>query len=200
MREADKVQLVSTTSDDRQVVVANDAVPQAFILESNVTPQAKSDLAFVTIGEDRPLVVQESISLVEIVSVGTQGPPGAQGVPGPAGGSSVLLEAGETIFGLRAVQAQGGLIFNADTSDVALAQGSVVGVALQSGGIGDDLLVQLSGELTENSWSWLPGYVYCGPDGSLTQSPSDLGWLITIGRVVSPTTIVVDIGQLFIRT
>lgn len=199
MRETDEVNLVTSTNDDLQVVVANDGACHAFIIESNVAPTEKVETAFVTIGEDIPYVTPDTISRVEIVSSGSQGPPGAQGKPGPAGGTSLTLAAGETIFGLRAVQAQGGTVYNADTSDTDLIFGSVAGIALQSVVLGEEVEVQVAGELTEPSWNWAPGYVYCGPDGSLTQSTGGTGWLLIVGRVVDPTTIIVDIGQLFIR-
>ncbi len=145
----------------------------------------------------RDVVVKDPVTVV-IDTGGKQGIQGPEGPPGPAGGSSVVLTAGETIFGLRAVRAAAGIIYRPDLSVIAHSD-AVVGVALQSGGAGAQLSVQVSGELSESSWSWSPGAVYCGPDGVLTQTPPDSGWLLSIGRATSATTIIIDIDTAYIR-
>lgn len=139
---------------------------------------------------------------VELVTKGPKGDDGEEGPPGPpgpAGGTAVLWPPGETIFGQRVVRAENGLIYHPDVTLVEHAK-AVFGISLQSGSAGDDpLQVQVSGELTEPSWNWTPGYVYCGQDGQLVQPAQDIGWLLSIGRAISPTTIIIDIDTPLVR-
>lgn len=133
-----------------------------------------------------------------VVEVGTPGPQGEPGPPGPAGGSVISYVAGEQTFGLRAVRAEAGLVYHPDLGIVEHAK-QTFGIALQSVVPGDEVQVQIGGELTEPSWTWAPGFVYCGTDGQLTQSPPAVGWLLAIGRAVSATTINIDIDTPFVR-
>lgn len=143
-----------------------------------------------------PVVVRDPEK--QLIDTGAkQGIPGPPGPPGPAGGTSAEYPVGTTIFGLRAVRADGGLLYHPDLQDVSHAM-QTFGIALQSASAGL-VLVQLSGQLTEQSWTWTPGAVYCGQDGQLTQAIPPTGWLLSIGRAVSPTTINIDIDTPFVR-
>ncbi len=141
----------------------------------------------------RTEIVRQSATKVDR---GPPGPEGPQGPPGPAGGSAIEMPSGETIFGLRAVRAVGGQIFHPDQTDNEHAE-QVIGIALQSGT--GTLLVQISGTLTEGSWTWTPGLVYCGADGVLTQSPPATGWLLAVGRAIAADTLEIDIDTAFYR-
>lgn len=143
--------------------------------------------------------VAKTIKVVTKGPKGDEGEPGPAGPPGPAGGTAVLWPAGEQIFGQRAVRAQDGLIYHPDVTVVEHAK-AVFGIALQAGTIGDDpLQVQVSGELTEPGWNWVPGFVYCGQDGQLVQPAEATGWLLAIGRAISSTTIIIDIDTPLVR-
>lgn len=143
--------------------------------------------------------VAKTIKVVTKGPKGDEGDPGPPGPPGPAGGTTVLWPPGETIFGQRVVRAQDGLIFHPDVTVVEHAK-ATFGIALQSGVVGGpDLQVQVSGELTEPSWTWTPGYVYCGQDGQLAQPAQATGWLLAIGRAISATTIIIDIDTPLVR-
>jgi len=117
---------------------------------------------------------------------------GVQGPPGETEGATKNLVAGETIFGHRVVRVNGSAIYHPNISIDTHAD-QVVGIATQSGSTGNLVSVRTKGTLTEPSWTWAPGFVWCGSSGALTQSPSATGWLMVVGRVLSPTSIDVDI-------
>lgn len=144
-----------------------------------------------------PVTVTEQVTHTGVVvDAGPPGPPGPAGPPGPVGGSAIEMVAITTIHGLRAVRAVGGQISHPDTDEPDHAE-QVIGVALQSGtGV---IQVQVSGLLTEGSWTWAPALVYCGDDGVLTQSPAATGWLLAVGRAIAADTIEIDIDTVFYR-
>lgn len=117
---------------------------------------------------------------------------GVQGPPGETEGATFVATAGETIHGQRAVRVVNDQIFHPDVTNSAHAQ-QVVGIAMQSGPSGTQLLVRTGGQMTEPSWNWAAGPVWCGVDGQLTQDTSFTGWLLPVGRATDATTIVVDI-------
>lgn len=109
-----------------------------------------------------------------------------------------VVEAGETIFGERAVRIENGLLYHPDPSDPTHAT-QVIGISTQSGSAGTDINVAIFGDVTEGSWTWASGFVYVSTGGVLTQSPSSSGWLLSIGRATSSTTIGVDVDTPFMR-
>jgi hypothetical protein len=132
---------------------------------------------------------------IEIVTGGPVGPPGK---PGEAEGATFTAPAGSTVFGHRAVRLVDGAVFHPDTRDSAHAP-AVCGIAQQSSAPGSPVLVRTAGTMTEPSWAWAPGYVWCGADGVLTQTPEPTGWLLAVGRAINPTTLVVDIDTPVMR-
>ena len=142
------------------------------------------------------LCPQDTVQVVAQGPKGDDGDPGPQGPPGPAGGSSIELTAVSTIHGLRAVRAVNGEITHPSTSDDDHAE-QVLGIALQSGT--GPIYVQVTGALTEGSWAWAPGLVYCGDEGVLTQAPAPTGWLLAVGRAIATDTIEIDIDTAFFR-
>lgn len=113
--------------------------------------------------------------------------------------AKLTLPAGETIHSLRVVRAENGELFHPDVNEDDHGE-QVVGVSLQSGNVGEDVQVRTYGRVRENSWAWDPGWVFCGDDGVLTQSPGSSGWLLIIGRAVDSTTIEIDIGDAVFRS
>lgn len=143
----------------------------------------------VTITETETLVVtQESVSVIQ--TAGTQGPPGP---PGPAGGQALVKTADVTLSGHRVVRATSALGVNYADNQTPSHAATVVGVTTGAALLGAAVIVQVSGEIVEPSWAWTPNLpVYCGPNGTLTQTPPSSGWLLEIGFAVAAT-------QLFIR-
>lgn len=149
----------------------------------------------VHMGGEVGYVTREIVGVEDEVVVGN--PDGLEGNP-TIGLAKIRLVAGEVIHSLRAVMAVDGEALHPDTSSNPDSV-RVVGIALISGVIGDEILVQPSGRLTESSWSWSPGSVYCGDDGVLTQTPTSGEWILVVGRALSATTIEVSVAQPILR-
>lgn len=130
-----------------------------------------------------------------VVLAGFSGQRGLQGPKGDPGGSGVLARpVGAVVQGLRVVRALAGVIYPVDQADDTHAS-QVIGLALQSVTvIGSDVNVQLSGPVTDSSWNWSPGFLFCGADGALTQASPDTGWLLQVARVISADTIDIDLS------
>lgn len=129
---------------------------------------------------------------VLVVTVGEQGPPGRQGIPGPAGGSSLQRLAGESLSALRAVYELDGhvcLLDYRDTDHIDL----LLGITLTAAPAGEPVNVQRSGVIDDASWSWAPGRVWLGIDGRLTQAPPADGFDVLIGAAMSTTRITLNL-------
>lgn len=127
-------------------------------------------------------------------SVQAGGAMGVQGPKGDAGTSeTVSLPVGAVINGHTVVRAVDGVVYPVDTA-VPEHASQVIGVALQSVTVlGQPLEVRPVGTITESNWNWPAGLLFCAADGQLTQTPPDTGWLLQVGRVLSPTQIDVAI-------
>ena len=76
----------------------------------------------------------------------------------------------------------------------------VVGVALSIGVVGQDILVQRTGRLTDTSWSWDMGKgIFFNNNGAFTQTVPTSGYWMKIGLPVSPDTISIDVKEQIIR-
>jgi len=134
------------------------------------------------------------VGRTNVIVAGIQGPTGPTGPAGPAGGSAITVTAGEDLTQARAVAIQGGEGFRADSSTLAHA-GTVVGIAATFIGSGGSGGIQVSGEFTFVGWSWGDGPIYLGLDGVLTQTAPTTGFLIQMGRPLSPTSMVIEVQQ-----
>ncbi|HCP54604.1 MAG TPA: hypothetical protein DIU04_07565 [Pseudomonas sp.] len=137
----------------------------------------------VTVGSDPEPVV---------VTVGEQGPPGKPDAPGPAGGSSLQRQAGETLSALLVVYEQDGQVFRLDYRDGAHID-QVLGITLSAAVSGSELNIQRSGALDDSGWNWALGRVWLGANGSLTQTPATEGNDVLIDTAVAPTRLILNI-------
>lgn len=179
------------------------AVVTAHRVEAIVSSTPSSTVKIVTVSPtvrvNAPRVVVGTVVNTPQVAVVTPTRPqviidgdGLQGPPGETEGAVFNVNVGEPITSGRVVRIENGLLFQVDTSVPAHGE-QVIGIAAQSATVlGQPCAVRNAGNFTEAAWNWAPGLVYCGPAGEITQAPSDTGWLVQIGRVVSATTIAVD--------
>lgn len=135
------------------------------------------------------------VPVVDISARGLTGPPGTSG----NGGGTFLATAGEEIHGDRVVRIANALIYHPSIANPAHAI-QAIGIATQSGGPGASLVVRTAGQITDGTWSWSPGFIWCADDGVLTQSPPLTGWILKVANVISATTIEVDIDTPFFRS
>lgn len=138
------------------------------------------------------VVVQQPEPPTVVVTRGIKGDKGDQGTPGPVGGTSVARLAGETISALRAVYELDGEIFNLDYRDEDHID-LLLGITLTAGVTGATINVQRFSDITDAAWSWTPGRVFLGADGTLTQSPAADGFDVLIGSAVSATRLTINL-------
>lgn len=149
---------------------------------------------------DAPAVKVSDAQRSQLVVGGFRGVPGPPGLPGSAGAAVSTLPIGAVVQSLRLVRSQNGTIYPVDTAQPDDGA-AVIGLALQSvTTIGNTVDVQRAGQVTNSSWAWSPGVVWCGPDGTLTQNPSATGWLMQAGRVITATTIDIELEQPIYRS
>lgn len=138
--------------------------------------------------EAQDSVLVEQVQETEIVELGQQGPPGRPGEPGPAGGASVQRTAGSGLSALRAVYELDGLV-RALGADDAVHIDLLLGITLTAAQAGEPVNVQRLGAIEDSGWNWVPGRVFLGANGALTQTPPTSGFDVLIGSATSPTRI-----------
>lgn len=143
---------------------------------------------------EREYLVSLHLPEIEVVTVGEQGAPGRQGIPGPAGGSAFQRVAGQATSALVAVYEIDGAVYALDYRD-ALHADLLVGITLTAADSGAPINLQSAGPLDDASWSWTPGPVWVGVDGRLTQTPPDEGIDLLIGAAVSATRIQLNLHR-----
>lgn len=143
--------------------------------------------------------VSQTVNVVTIAG-GAPGPRGLQGPQGIAGSGTFDLLAGVGgISALRVVVAEGGIARYPDISDPADAA-RVIGLAYTAAVAGATFTVQPDGIVNEPLWNWIPGVVWVGLNGALTQTPPDSpAWLMEAGRAVAATQLLLDFQKPIIR-
>lgn len=173
----DSVQSVETVLVESSQVELVESV----VTESIETATIEVESVEITTTE---VVETESIT-VEIIEVALQGPRGIQGIPGPAGGSTIQLVAGENISGHRAIRSHLGLAYYCDSFALTHA-GTAIGVSTGAALLGELVTIQTLGNLAEPSWSWNEGAIYVGPSGTLIQTISGV-FVQQIGMATNST-------------
>ncbi|NWD49010.1 capsid cement protein [Pseudomonas gingeri] len=141
---------------------------------------------------EREYAVALEMREVEVLTIAGQGPPGRQGIPGPAGGSALQRVAGEPLSALLVVYELNGLAYALDQADAAHIE-LLLGVTLTAADAGDPLNIQRSGVIEDSAWNWQLGRVWLGAGGTLTQTPPATGFLVLIGAATSATRITLNL-------
>lgn len=113
--------------------------------------------------------------------------------PPRTGVQTITLTAEEAIGGNRAVAVneEGQAIYS--DKDVSP---ECVGISSGAADVGGGVTVQLSGEMSDPSWSFIPGLqIYLGTEGLLTQEATANGHLVALGRAISGNKIIINIEQ-----
>lgn len=140
-------------------------------------------------------LIQENITVEFPFSL-----PGPEGPAGPEGGSTVVYEAGEDLSSGRAVVIDGGEAIYFQPADATHA-GRCFGVTVTSGSAGQDVEIQLSGELEDAAFSFSgEGPVWAGEDGELFETPPGSGLVQQVGASTAADTIRINIQATTIRT
>lgn len=132
--------------------------------------------------------------LVEPIS----GPPGNDGDPGPpgpigetAGQVRLTKTAGRNLGGHRVVttDATGALTYASNLTPEHI--NAPMWLTTGATSLGDDTDVMIYGYIEEPSWSWVPGPLYLGTNGQMTQEPPEAPFalfLMQVGYATSPTS------------
>lgn len=153
-----------------------------------------TDTVVVVSERERAAVVTPPQPQTAVVVRGVPGPRGLQGVPGPAGGATLVRVGASPISGHSAVavNADGELIY-ADCTDAAHL-GAVLGVVANAYAAGDDAVVQTAFPLQHSGWAWAPAPVYLGQGGQLTQTlPAGALFVQVVGYALAPTVVLIDL-------
>lgn len=139
---------------------------------------------------DRIVVESDDYAVVESVEQGLPGPPGPIG---PAGGIAVSRNTDGPLSALLIVwEDTDGTVRPLDRSDGDHID-LLCGLTLTATGSAGMVNVQRSGTVDDSSWSWTPGRVYLGANGTLTQTPPVDGFSVLVGVAVSPTRLILNV-------
>ena len=155
----------------------------------------------VLVEREVDVVLEKSEPEEIIITEAEQGPPGPQGIPGPAGGATLVTVGATPISGHTAVALDsGGLLVYADCTNPAHI-GAVQGVVGNAYSPGDLAVVQTDFELVHAGWSFSPGPVFVGASGALVQVlPVGAVFAQVIGYALAPTRIRVDVQPPIVLT
>jgi hypothetical protein len=105
--------------------------------------------------------------------------------------AGLTLTAAVDISALRMIVAEGGNGRYPSLSTPSDA-GRVVGMSVSAATTGNSFATITRGEWMDAGWAWVPGPIFCGATGALTQTPP-AGWVLEVGRAVSATRALIEI-------
>ena len=176
---------------------------QNIILEKKEEPVFNEDgtkvkieqplVKIIEVEEDKNIITK--IEKTKIVQIAQQGP------RGPSGGLNEGIDF-TAIIGEGGVQAyQTVYVDSEDTvraanSDNPTHCGRVAGITLESGREGDQVTVRINGNISNLNWDLVPGDFYLvSTGGELTNLTPDVGFYQKVGKALTPTTLIVDLGE-----
>lgn len=176
--------IVVTTEVERETV---DVSPAGEVVDTSAEVLLEREVIEPSaVDEERETHVTTQDIEREVVSAGSQGPAGAQGPIGPAGGSAFERTSADAISALRVVwEDEDGVVRPLDyldTEHIDLLAGITITSAL---GAGLPVTVQRSGVIDASGLGLVPGRVWLGVDGQLTQTPPADGFDVFVGSAVS---------------
>jgi hypothetical protein len=103
-----------------------------------------------------------------------------------------VFNAGETLGGNRAVKIHSDSLAYYVSADVPTDIGKACGITTGAATVGNSAIIQRFGLMTEPSWTWVPGPVYVGVNGALTQTPPVSGFIQPCGEAITATSIFIQ--------
>ena len=155
----------------------------------------------VLVEREVDVVLEQSEPEEIIITEAGQGPPGPQGIPGPAGGATLVTVGATPLSGHIVVALDsGGLLVYADCTNLAHI-GAVQGVIANAYSPGDLAVVQADFGLVHAGWSFSPGPVFVGASGALVQMlPVGAVFAQVIGYALAPTLVRIDVQPPIVLT
>lgn len=171
------------------------------LVENLISVEVSNETNEITINETSPVVsisnavidVTNSISEIDVIISGDQGPPG---VDGSATFSDI---AGENLSALRVVRRNPttGLIEYADKDSLSEVQ-SVVGITTTAALSASSVTIRYIGEMQDNSWAWDTSGsldLFLGDDGAIVSTAPSSGYFLKIGSITESDRININIGE-----
>lgn len=113
----------------------------------------------------------------------------------PVGLAPLTFTAGEPIGGQKAVRVSGDDKVYLASSDAPNQIGDTLGIAMNAAAIDAPVTVMIEGEMDDPSWSFVPGPIFLGLAGSLTQATPELpaaAFRQRLATVLSPTRLLIE--------
>lgn len=182
--------------NDEPIVVVVPTPTTASVTQTSSGVTVSESTSTVTVSETPTDVTPHCDESGDVIEVNTPGP---QGPPGTTDAAVINATSGAAISALRVVKFENDLLYRADSATPSDA-GKVVGISVTAAsGAAESIVVRTDGEMSDASWSWVPGPIYCGGNGALTQTPPVAGFVLEVARARSATKIIVDIQIPFLR-
>ncbi|MED5607791.1 hypothetical protein VV867_08835 [Pseudomonas sp. JH-2] len=180
---------VAVAEDERDLVLAEEPLESVGLSIEPQEPRA------VAIQQSQPQgLAYQGVPLFNVVA-GLQGRRGEQGIPGPAGGSSVQKIASVPLSGHRLVFSPDGVTAEYADCGVLPNRINTLGLTLGAADLGSVVNIQRAGEVTFEGWAWADGAVFLGHAGQLTQTlPPDAVFSLIVGFAMNATTLFLDMG------
>jgi len=175
--------------------IPNDLISAVFGGDTGTIQDVPENI--ITISNEDVQQIQE-MPQVDYIITNPAGPPGAPGQDGAAGEAVVVREAAQALGGHRVVKPVASDEVDYASSDIAGDGDLILGITKGAAAAGDDVQVQVGGTMTEGSWNWILGPVYCGLNGVLTQVVPTSGFVCRVAKALSPTTILVNVEEAFL--
>jgi hypothetical protein len=159
--------------------------------------------ARVTSSEGRFKVKPSNLDGIR-VSGGTQGVAVVHaGLPTDSGGGSGPDDGGSFLKRVVDIPINGHrVLVDTDTGVAYLSLANlghgerILGLSTNAAGVGDEVTIQFSGEVSNNGWSFIPDEpVFPTNNGMLTQTPPAEGFVCLFGFASSATSIFINIQQ-----
>lgn len=184
---------VAITVDDVTDIVTIEVVaaPDIQIIDTDIAIEVVDDSTAIIEVEVAPnVVVDVEASPVVIVEIMPEGSGG-----GAVEASNIIeLEAASAIGGHRVVHSLGNGTIDIASSDDVTHINTIIGITTGAVIQGDMASVQLSGDMIEPSFTFVPGPIYFNDVGVLTQTRPVTGFIQQVAVSVSATEIVVQLG------
>ena len=159
-----------------------------------------TDTELLIVDDESEILIEVNTD-VEVLEAAAQGPRGIQGIPGPAGGATLVTVGASPISGHTAVAMDAdGLLIYADCTNPAHI-GAVQGVIANAYSPGDLAVVQTDFDLTHAGWAFATGPVFVGATGALVQTlPMGAVFAQVVGYALAPTRIRIDVQPPIVLT
>lgn len=155
-----------------------------------------NDVSVVQATTEETRVIAPTDVAPMVVAHGNQGPPGIQGQPGVTAGLLLSRIAGQPLSAHRVVfqDDADNRVRYVDPQADSIAE--VLGITTTAtSASGEIVYVQSAGELNDPSFAFLPGPVFVGANGVLTQDPPTTGAALQVGVATTLTALLIRIQQ-----